>query len=73
MRELSLTALGGSLLHDTAFIPASGAAILRGGTVFSGFSIERWQHEIVLGRDIRAEVVYKGYLLPLCFAPPSSS
>lgn len=28
-------------------------------------SIERWRHNIVLGRDISAEVVYKGYLFPI--------
>ncbi len=65
VRELALTALGGTLLHDTTFKPAAGADDVYGNKIFEGFSIERWQHEIVLGRDIRAEVVYKGYLLPL--------
>lgn len=64
VQELTLTALGGSFLHDTRFIPAAGAVDLRGRKIFDGFSIERWQHEVVLGRDIRAEVVYKGYLMP---------
>jgi hypothetical protein len=65
VQELSLTALGGSFLHDTTFKPPAGAADLFGRKIFDGLSIERWQHEIALGRDIRAEVVYKGYLLPL--------
>lgn len=65
VQELSLTALGGSFLHDTTFKPAAGAFDLRKRQIFEGFSIERWQHDIVLGRDIRAEVVYKGYLFPL--------
>ncbi|CAJ0849388.1 hypothetical protein AMST5_00118 [freshwater sediment metagenome] len=65
VQELSLTALGGSFLHDTTFKPAAGALDLRDRQIFEGFSIERWQHDIVLGRDIRAEVVYKGYLFPL--------
>jgi len=31
----------------------------------NSLSIERWQHWIVLGRDVFTEVVYKGYLFPL--------
>lgn len=64
IQELSLSALGGSLLHDTTFKPAAGADDVFGKKIFEGLTIQRWQHEIVLGRDIRAEVVYKGYLLP---------
>lgn len=64
VEELVLTSLGGSFLHDTTFKPAAGADDLWGRKIFDGFAIERWQHEIVLGRDIRAEVVYKGYLFP---------
>ena len=66
VQELSLSALGGSFLHDTRFIPAAGAIDLDGRSIFDGFSIERYQHEVVLGRDVRAEVVYRGYLMPLC-------
>jgi hypothetical protein len=62
--ELWLSALGGSLLHDTRFYPSAGATDLWGKQVFDGFSIERWRAEIVLGRDIVGEVVYKGYLFP---------
>lgn len=65
VNELSLTSLGGSFLHDTSFVPAAGAVDLWGRSLFDGFSIERWQQHIVLGRDIRGEVVYKGYLFPL--------
>lgn len=65
VQELSLSALGGSFYHDTTFKPAAGAIDIYGKQIFEGFSIERWQHDIVLGRDIRAEVVYKGYLFPL--------
>jgi len=57
--------LGGSLTHDTHFNPPATALDIGGRPFFSGLSIERWQHQIVLGRDIRAEVVYKGYLFPL--------
>ena len=32
---------------------------------FDALSIERWRHNIVLGRDTGAEVVTKGYLMPL--------
>jgi hypothetical protein len=64
VRELSLTALGGSFNHDTAFRPSAGADDLWGRKLFEGFSIERWQQNIVLGRDILGQVVYKGYLFP---------
>lgn len=62
--ELTLSSLGGSFTHDTHFNPPATALDYRGKPFFSGLSIERWQHHIVLGRDIRAEVVYKGYLFP---------
>lgn len=65
VQELWLSALGGSLIHDTQFLPSAGANDLWGGKIFDGFSIERWRSEIVLGRDIVGEVVYKGYLFPL--------
>jgi hypothetical protein len=64
VRELWLSALGGSLIHDTQFLPSAGANDLWGGKIFDGFSIERWRAEVVLGRDIVGEVVYKGYLFP---------
>jgi hypothetical protein len=64
VKELSLTALGGSFRHDTAFKPAAGADDVWGRKIFDGLSIERWQHETVLGRDVRARVVYRGYLFP---------
>src|SRR5262249_618436 len=63
-RELWLSALGGSRIHDTQFLPSAGANDLWGGKIFDGFSIERWRAEIVIGRDIVGEVVYKGYLFP---------
>lgn len=65
VRELSLTALGGTFRHDTPFKPSAGADDLWASKLFEGFSIERWQQDIVLGRDVRSEVVYKGYLFPL--------
>jgi hypothetical protein len=63
--ELWLSALGGSLTHDTLFYPSAGLDDLWGKKIFEGYSIERWRAEIVLGRDIVGEVVYKGYLFPL--------
>jgi hypothetical protein len=63
--ELWLSALGGSLTHDTLFYPSAGLEDIWGKKIFDGFSIERWRAEIVLGRDIVGEVVYKGYLFPL--------
>ncbi|WJI69569.1 MULTISPECIES: hypothetical protein [unclassified Mesorhizobium] len=65
VKALSLTALGGSFLHETAFKPSAGASDLYGRKLFEGFSIDTLQQDIVLGRDIRTEVVYSGYLLPL--------
>lgn len=62
--ELSLSAIGGSLRHDTTFQPAAGADDVFGHKMFEGFSILRYRHDIVLGRDERVDVVYKGYLLP---------
>lgn len=70
--ELRLTALGGSLRHDTTFIPpASAIRLLKGKekdkekNIFDAFTIERWRQITVLGRDIEVEVVYKGFLFPL--------
>lgn len=68
VRELRLTALGGSLQHDTTFTPPASA--LRdnrknGINLFDAFSVERWRQITVLGRDIEVEVVYKGFLFPL--------
>lgn len=64
VQQLALTSLGASFLHDTTFRPPAGADDSFGRKIFDGMSIERWQHDIVQGRDMRAEVVYKGYLLP---------
>jgi hypothetical protein len=36
-----------------------------GQNLFDAFSIERWRHNAVLGRDVKVEVVYKGFLYPL--------
>ncbi|MEL6465697.1 MAG: hypothetical protein AAFQ58_12085 [Pseudomonadota bacterium] len=69
--ELSLSALGGSLRHDTSFEPPAAAKGLRqlapgnAEPLFDALSIERWQQWTVLGRDIFCEVVFKGFLFPL--------
>ncbi|MER8445034.1 twin-arginine translocation signal domain-containing protein [Mesorhizobium sp. M1066] len=63
--ELSLSAIGGFLNHDTNFLPPAPAVTYDGRSLFDGLSIERWQHLIVLGRDVLATVVYSGYLYPL--------
>lgn len=64
VQDLSLSALGGFLRHDTNFLPPAPALTYDGRAMFDGLSIERWQHEIVMGRDILATVVYAGYLFP---------
>lgn len=65
VRELTLTALGGSLRHDSDFVPPAAARHIIHGPLFDSMSVERWQHWTVLGRDVFAEVVYKGYLFPI--------
>ncbi len=65
LQELRLSTLGGTLRHDTGFVPPSSARHLSYGPLFDSLSIERWQHWTVLGRDVFAEVVYKGYLFPI--------
>lgn len=65
LRELTLTAIGGTLRHDTHFVPPASAQHLHGGNLFDALSIERWQQWTVLGRDVFTEVVYKGFLFPL--------
>ncbi|MBR1300653.1 hypothetical protein [Bradyrhizobium sp. AUGA SZCCT0042] len=73
--EMTLTALGASLDADTSFVPPASARVVTtkswkpdqkelGEPLFDAFSIERWRQETRLGRDIRAEVVYKGFLFP---------
>ncbi|MER2252888.1 hypothetical protein ABS772_23495 [Methylorubrum podarium] len=67
--ELALTALGGNLNLDTSFTPPASARVDDGSpygrNLFDAFSIERWRHRTVLGRDVLVEVVYKGFLFPI--------
>jgi len=65
IQELALTALGGTLRHDSDFVPPAAARHIVHGPLFDSMSVERWQHWTVLGRDVFAEVVYKGYLFPI--------
>ena len=65
VQELALTALGGTLRHDSDFVPPAAARHIVHGPLFDSMSVERWQHWTVLGRDVFAEVVYKGYLFPI--------
>lgn len=62
--ELSLSALGGTLDLNTDFQPPASATLRDGKDLFDAFSIERWRHKAVLGRDILVEIVYKGFLFP---------
>ncbi|WP_291387094.1 MULTISPECIES: hypothetical protein [Achromobacter] len=64
VQELALTALGGTLRHDSDFVPPAAARHIVYGPLFDSLSVERWQHWTVLGRDVFAEVVYKGFLFP---------
>lgn len=72
--ELSLSALGGVLRHDTGFEAPTAPRFWRARNpskpeerqgVYDAFSVERWQQWINLGRDIFTEVAYKGFLLPI--------
>ena len=63
--ELSLTALGGTFVADTDFGPPASARVGTGVALFDAFALERWSQTTVLGRDIRVEAVYKGFLFPL--------
>ncbi|MBB5456777.1 hypothetical protein [Paraburkholderia sp. Cpub6] len=65
LQELRLSALGGTLRHETDFVPPASARHIAYGPLFDSLSIERWQHWTVLGRDVHAEVVYKGFLFPI--------
>lgn len=65
IQELALTALGGTLRHDSDFVPPAAARHIVHGPMFDSMSVERWQQWTVLGRDVFAEVVYKGYLFPI--------
>lgn len=65
VRELTLTALGGTLRHDSDFVPPAAARHIIHGPLFDSMAVERWQHWTVLGRDAFSEVVYKGYLFPI--------
>jgi hypothetical protein len=65
LRELRLTALGGTFRHETDFVPPAAARHIVYGALHDSLSIERWQHSVVLGRDVFAEVVYKGFLFPI--------
>lgn len=63
--ELSLSALGGCLNLDTAFVPPASARRWNDADLFDAFTVERWRQRTVLGRDVLVEVVYKGFLFPL--------
>ncbi|WP_299822178.1 hypothetical protein [uncultured Jannaschia sp.] len=64
--ELSLSALGGTIRHDTGFQPPSAAQFWRDGeATYGSLSLERWQQWTNIGRDIFTEVVHKGFLFPL--------
>jgi hypothetical protein len=68
--ELTLTALGGTFEADTNFVPPASARMkgtLRDGprSLYDALSIERWRQSTILGRDIKVEVVYRGFLFPL--------
>jgi len=65
--ELTLTALGGTLEADTSFVPPAAARVgvrSKGRSLFDALTVERWRQSTVLGRDIRVEVVYRGFLFP---------
>ncbi|WP_426418096.1 hypothetical protein [Bradyrhizobium genosp. A] len=56
-----------TLPTSAAVVPFSAAYLADnpGQNLFDALSIERWRHNAVLGRDVKVEVVYKGFLYPL--------
>lgn len=71
--HLALSALGATFRHDTHFNPPLPALLLKAcgapqifdkRPAFDGLSICRWEHNSLLGRDLRVRVAYKGYLMP---------
>lgn len=66
VREMTLTTLGGSLDVSTTFEPPAPALGKDwANQPFPAFNIDRWRQRTALGRDLMAEVVYKGFLFPL--------
>lgn len=63
--ELTLTAIGGSFTMNSPFEPPAGLGRNLETSDEITFSVERWRHEAVLGRDVVVEVVYKGFLFPI--------
>ncbi|MEE4187356.1 MAG: hypothetical protein V2I76_02775, partial [Roseobacter sp.] len=64
-RELTLMAPGATLNLDTSFQPPFPARRADGVALYEALSLERWRHRSVRGRDIKVELVYRGYLFPL--------
>ena len=62
-RELTLTALGGSMDVTGGFEPPA-APYLSKGPLFPALSVESWKNRTSLGRDVFVEVMYKGFLVP---------
>lgn len=58
--DIILTALGGSFDSEGQWEPPGTP-----GSIYSSLTLERWKHKSFLGRDIRVEVAYKGFLLPV--------
>lgn len=61
---LALSAGGGFLDVDTTFSPPASLRKGDGSNLFNAFSLGRWQHQIVQGGDVFAEVAYVGFLMP---------
>ena len=61
---LALSAAGGFLTVDTSFTPPASLRWKSGNNLFNAFSLGRWQHQIVQGGDVTAQVEYVGFLMP---------
>lgn len=61
---LALSAAGGFLDVDTTFTPPAALRWDNRDNLFNAFSLGRWQHQIVQGGDVFAQVEYVGFLMP---------
>lgn len=65
VKELTLTALGGSLDAAARFEPPAAPFSARTKSLFPALNVEAWNQQTMLGRDESVEVIYKGFLFPL--------
>ncbi|MER9611333.1 hypothetical protein NKI91_22190 [Mesorhizobium sp. M0312] len=64
--DIALSSLGATVNLQGQWEPPSGFTMREDvQPLWPALTIERWQHQAFLGRDVFVEVVYKGFLFPL--------